>query len=81
MQSRTMVLMELSAERNGDPDVENGLVDTAGRESGADGESGISTGTLSGVRCELVKGALQLREPGALCRPGGMGRGVEGVCG
>ena len=30
MQSRTMVLMELSAERNGDPDIENGLADTAG---------------------------------------------------
>ena len=34
---------------NGDPDVENGLADTAGEgESGADGESGLSARTLSG---------------------------------
>ena len=37
--------------RNGDTDVENGLVDTVGEgESGPNGESSINIYTVSGVR-------------------------------
>ena len=45
-----MVLMNLLT-RNGDVDIENGLVDTVGKgKSGANGESSINIYTLSCVK-------------------------------
>ena len=49
MESRQMIFMYLFA-RNGDTDVENGLVDTVGeRESGTNADYGINICTILSV--------------------------------
>ena len=67
--------------RNGDADIENGLVDMVGaEEKGTYGESSISMYTLSGVwRTAGEKMLCSRRIPAwALWWPGGMGWGGEG---
>lgn len=70
---------------NGDPEVENGLADTAGEgESGADGESGLSTRTLWGKVESWWKVPGSTGSLGRSAGRDGWGRGVageEGMCG